>query len=87
MDIRHSRSITALTSTYGLEEHSKIVPFLKRGDVVNITRYDVDYVVTEFGAAELKYCSRQERARNFISAAHPRHRGELMLIAHVSKLI
>ncbi|MGA2731483.1 MAG: acetyl-CoA hydrolase/transferase C-terminal domain-containing protein [Syntrophobacteraceae bacterium] len=47
-------SIIALTSTDGTEEHSKIVPFLKRGDVLNITRYNVDYVVTEFGVAELR---------------------------------
>ena len=83
----NGKSIIALTSTYGREEHPKIVPFLKRGDVVNITRYDVDYVVTEFGVAELKYRSRQERTLNLISVAHPQHREELMAAARETRLI
>lgn len=86
-EIGNGRSIIAFTSTYNGERHSKIVPFHRNGDVVNLTRYDVDYIVTEFGAAELKYRSRQERVRNLISIAHPNHREELMDQARQAKLL
>jgi 4-hydroxybutyrate CoA-transferase len=42
--------------------------------VVSLTRYDVDYVVTEYGIADLKYRSRRERALNLIHVAHPNNR-------------
>lgn len=83
----NGRSIIALTSTYGADERSKIVSSLKRGDVVNITRYDVDYVVTEFGAAQIRFMPRKERAENLISVAHPGHREELIRAAREAKLI
>ena len=50
------------------------MPLLDKGDVVSLTRYDVDYVVTEHGIAELKYKSRSEKAVNLIKVAHPQHR-------------
>jgi 4-hydroxybutyrate CoA-transferase len=81
------KSIIAMTSTYGEEERTKIVPLLTGGEVVSLTRHDVNYVVTEFGVAELRYRSRQERARNLISVAHPKHREELERIARAIKLL
>jgi 4-hydroxybutyrate CoA-transferase len=50
---------------------SKIVPFLDQGAPVTTTRCDVDYVITEYGIAELKGKSLRERARNLIGVAHP----------------
>jgi 4-hydroxybutyrate CoA-transferase len=50
---------------------SKIVPFLDAGAPVTTSRCDVDYVVTEYGIAELKGKSLRERARNLIGIAHP----------------
>ncbi len=40
-------------------------------------RYDVQYVVTEFGAAELWGKTLAQRAEALISVAHPRFRDEL----------
>ncbi len=68
------KSIIAMTSTYGRDERTKIVPSLDSGSVVTLTRYDVDYVVTEYGIAKLRYKSRKEKAINLINIAHPRHR-------------
>ena len=73
----NGKSIIAIASTFGKNNASKIVPFFEKGDVVSLTRYDVDYIVTEYGIAELKYQSRQDRALNLIRVAHPDHRAEL----------
>ena len=47
------------------------------GTVVTATRYDVDVVVTEHGAARLRDQTDEERARALIGVAHPRHRAAL----------
>jgi 4-hydroxybutyrate CoA-transferase len=56
---------------------SKIVPFLAEGAAVTMSRVDVDYIVTEYGIAELKGKSLRERAQNLIEIAHPDFRDEL----------
>jgi acyl-CoA hydrolase len=56
---------------------SRIVAGHPPGTVVTATRYDVDVVVTEQGAAWLRDRTDEERARALLSAAHPRHREEL----------
>ncbi|MDR2133005.1 MAG: 4-hydroxybutyrate CoA-transferase [Clostridiales Family XIII bacterium] len=55
----------------------KIVPFLEQGSTVTTSRNDVDYVVTEYGAALLKAQSLRQRARNLIGVSHPNHRDML----------
>ena len=80
------RSIIAMASTYG-KNVSKIVPLFEKGDVVSLSRYDVDYIVTEHGVAELKYKSRRERALNLISVAHPENREWLASQARQSGII
>jgi len=47
------------------------------GSVITATRYDVDVVVTEHGAAWLRDRTDEERARALIGVAHPRHRAAL----------
>lgn len=81
------KSIIALTSTLAKDNRSKIVPVLNPGEVISLTRHDVDYVITEFGIAELKYKSRETRARNLISVAHPKHRERLTRIARELNLL
>jgi acyl-CoA hydrolase len=54
---------------------SKIVPALS--GPVTTARTEVDVVVTEFGAAELKGQPLAERARRLVAIAHPDFRGEL----------
>jgi 4-hydroxybutyrate CoA-transferase len=56
---------------------SKIVPFIDMGAPVTTTRCDVDYVVTEYGVAEMKGKSLRQRAKNLIQIAHPDARGAL----------
>lgn len=71
------RSIIAMPSTAAKGKVSKIVPFLDEGAVVTTNRYDVEYIITEYGVANLKYRSTRERARLLINIAHPAFRDEL----------
>ncbi len=59
------------------EEISKIVPFLKPGAAVTLSRSDVDYLVTEYGCVCLRGTSVMERVKLLISIAHPKFRDEL----------
>ncbi len=56
---------------------SKITPFIDHGAAVTTSRNDVDYIVTEYGIAELKGKTLKQRARNLINIAHPSVREEL----------
>ena len=47
---------------------SKILPVLPEGTVVTTSRNDVQYVVTEFGVAQLRGKSARERARALLDA-------------------
>jgi len=70
------RSIIALPSATPDGRHSRIVPSLD-GRPVTTARSDIDVVVTEYGAAQLRGCSLRERARRLTAIAHPRHREHL----------
>lgn len=56
---------------------SRIVPFLKPGASVVTTKAHVQYVVTEYGVANLYGKNLRERATELINIAHPDHREEL----------
>jgi len=71
------KSIIALPSTAKKGRLSRLVPALERGAGVVTTRAQVDYVVTEYGIAELRGRSLRERARDLINIAHPEFREEL----------
>jgi acyl-CoA hydrolase len=66
-----ARSIIALRSRSG--DESTINPVLGSG-VVTTSRSDVDVVVTEYGAAQLRGCDLLERARRLIAIAAPEYR-------------
>ena len=57
---------------------SRIVPTLAAGTPVTVPRTYVDFVVTEFGVAELRGKTVQERARALCEIAHPDFRDALL---------
>jgi acyl-CoA hydrolase/ribosomal protein S18 acetylase RimI-like enzyme len=78
------RTILAMPSTAQDGQVSRVVPFLKEGAGVTLTRGDVHYVVTEYGIAYLHGKTVRERAMDLISIAHPRFR--LWLVEEARKL-
>lgn len=83
---KNGRSILALPSTAGKGDAkvSKIVARLAAGTPVTTSRNDIDYVVTEYGVASLKYKTLRSRAEQLIEIAHPDFRAELR--AELSKM-
>jgi acyl-CoA hydrolase len=71
------RSVIALPSTGRAGEVSRIVARLAPGTPVTTPRHLVDWVVTEYGRAELRGLSEAQRARALIGLAHPRFRETL----------
>lgn len=51
---------------------SKIVPKIQ--NIVTIPRADVDFFITEFGIAEVRFKTIKERQKELIKVAHPKHR-------------
>ncbi len=74
-------SIIALSASAKGGSLSKIVASLS--GPVTTARSEVDVIVTEFGAAELKGQTLAERSRRLIAIAHPDFREELDRAAHV----
>ncbi len=74
------RSIIALPATAKGGKISRITTALS--GPVTTARSDVDVIVTEFGAAELKGQTLAERARRLVRIAHPDFREELDKKAH-----
>ncbi len=71
------KAVIVLTSTACQGQVSRIVPMLKPGAAVTTSRNDVDYVVTEYGAAKLHGKTVRERMQALIEIAHPRFREDL----------
>lgn len=70
------RSIIALSATTQKGEVSRIIPRLNT-NIATISRADADTVITEFGIANLKYKSIDERATALINIAAPEFRNHL----------
>jgi acyl-CoA hydrolase len=66
---------------------SRIVPQLTPGNIVTTPRSDVMYVVTEWGIANLKGRSVEDRAIALIGIAHPDFREDLMRAARENRMI
>jgi len=86
-DSRGGKSIIAFYSTAGNGEISRVVPRFETGTVITTPRTDTHYLVTEYGAVNLKGKSTRERALDIISIAHPRFRDELLREAENMYLI
>lgn len=76
-DSKGGRAIIALPSTAAKGTVSRIVTTLAQGQAVTTSRYDVDYVVTEYGVAHLKWKTNRERANALINIAAPEFRDQL----------
>ncbi|MCL2703546.1 MAG: 4-hydroxybutyrate CoA-transferase [Defluviitaleaceae bacterium] len=74
---RGGRSIIAMPST-AKGRVSKIVSVIDEGAAVTTSRYDVQYIVTEYGIANLSGVNLRERAILLIKLAHPDFRPELI---------
>lgn len=82
------KTILALPSTAGAEgEFSRIIPCIRQGAGVTLTRGDIHYVVTEYGIAYLHGKNIRERAMELISIAHPKFRQWLIAEAKKLKII
>lgn len=57
--------------------NSKIVMSHPEGGIITTGRTDVQYIVTEYGVADLQNKSRMQRAKALIAIAHPDYRDEL----------
>ena len=76
---RGGRSIIAMPSTAKRGHLSRIVPIITEGSAITTPRNDVNYVVTEYGVAQLKGKTLKERARALIKICHPKFRPKLAL--------
>jgi len=83
----HGVPIIALPSTALGGKISRIVPMLDQGAGVVTSRYDVHYIVTEYGVAQLYGCTLAQRARALIGIAHPDFRDKLTAMARQMRYI
>jgi len=74
---RAGKAFIVLPSTAKDDSISRIVPVLSPGTHVSTSKNDVNFVVTEYGVAQLRGKSAQQRARELIGIAHPKFRDEL----------
>jgi acyl-CoA hydrolase len=71
------KAFIVLPSTAKDDSISRIVPTLSPGTHVSTSKNDINYVVTEYGVAQLRGKSAKQRARELIGIAHPNFRAEL----------
>ncbi len=75
------KSFIVLPSTAKDGTVSRIVPVLAPGTHATTSKNDINYVVTEFGVAQLRGKSAKQRAQELIAIAHPDFRAELRVAA------
>lgn len=83
----NGKAIIALPSTARGGTVSRIVSCLTPGSGVVTTRGHVQWVVTEFGAVNLRGKNLRQRAELLISIAHPAFRSELQAAAVKQKIL
>ena len=71
------RAFIVLPSTAKNGAVSRIAPVLSPGTHVTTSKNDINYVVTEYGVAQLRGKTAKQRAEALIGIAHPDFRGEL----------
>lgn len=78
---RGGKAFIVLPSTAQNDRITRIVPTLAPGTHMSTSKNDINYVVTEFGVAQLRGKSAKQRAQEMISIAHPDFRAELTAAA------
>ncbi|MCK6391026.1 MAG: 4-hydroxybutyrate CoA-transferase [Azonexus sp.] len=81
------KAFIVLPSTAKDDTISRIVPTLTPGTHVTTSKNDINYVVTEFGVAQLRGKTARQRCEALIAIAHPDFRGELREAARKMKLL
>lgn len=81
------KAFIVLPSTAKDDTITRIVPTLTPGTHVTTSKNDINYVVTEFGVAQLRGKSAKQRAEALIGIAHPDFRGELREAAKKMNLL
>lgn len=81
------KSFIVLPSTAKSGTISRIVPTISPGSVVTTSKNDVNYVVTEYGVANLRGKTLKQRAQELINIAHPDFRDELRTKARMMNLL
>ncbi len=74
---RDGKAFIVLPSTAKGDSISRIVPTLSPGTHVTTSKNDINYVVTEYGVAQLRGKTAKQRAEALIGIAHPDFRAEL----------
>ncbi len=75
---KDGKSILAFSATAKKGQVSRVVSRFEAGTVITTPRMDTHYLVTEYGAVNLKGKSTRDRALDIISIAHPKFRDGLL---------
>ena len=75
---KDGKAFIVLPSTAKDDSITRIVPTLSPGTHVTTGKNDINYVVTEFGVAQLRGKSARQRVQEMIAIAHPDFRAELL---------
>jgi acyl-CoA hydrolase len=84
---RGGKAFIVLPSTAKNDTISRIVPTLSKGTHVTTSKNDINYVVTEYGVAQLRGKTAKQRCAELIAIAHPDFRGELREAARKLNLV
>ena len=84
---KDGKAFIVLPSTAKNGTVSRIAPVLSPGTHVTTSKNDINYVVTEYGVAQLRGKTAKQRAEALIGIAHPDFRGELREAARKMSLL
>ncbi len=84
---RGGKSFIVLPSTAKSDTISRVVPVLSPGTHLTTSKNDINYVVTEFGVAQLRGKSAKQRALEMIAITHPDFRPALREAAKQMRLL